>query len=193
MNTRTDLLNHFIRERGFRSFLEIGTADGANFRAVECEKKVNVDPNAEATFRMTSDDFFHQNRDKFDLVFIDGFHEWHQALRDANNALNVLNKCGVIVMHDCHPDCEECSAHVDEYRASDRPWCGDVWKAFAILRSELRYKTYVWDHDWGCGVIDTAESAEPAGRLPDVERLTFADFVAHHEWMGFVNELDAKK
>lgn len=54
MNTRTDLLNYFIRERGFRSFLEIGTSDGANFRAVECKHKVNVDPNAEATFRMTS-------------------------------------------------------------------------------------------------------------------------------------------
>ena len=38
MNTRTDLLNYFIRECGFRSFLEIGTADGANFRAVECER-----------------------------------------------------------------------------------------------------------------------------------------------------------
>jgi hypothetical protein len=35
-------------------------------------------------------------------------------------------------------------------------------------------------------VIDTAESAEPAGRLPDVEKLTYADFVAHPEWMGFV-------
>ena len=98
----------------------------------------------------------------------------------------MLNKGGVIVMHDCHPDCEECAAHVDEYRAPDRPWCGDVWKAFALLRSELRYKTYVWDHDWGCGVIDTAEGAETAGRLPDVERLTYADFVAHPEWMGFV-------
>ena len=66
MNTRYDLINAFIKARKYKSFLEIGTADGANFRAVECEKKVNVDPNAEATFRMTSDDFFRQNRDRFD-------------------------------------------------------------------------------------------------------------------------------
>ena len=35
-------------------------------------------------------------------------------------------------------------------------------------------------------MIDTAEGAEPAGRLTDVEMLTYADFVAHPEWMGFV-------
>lgn len=148
MNTRTDLLNYFIRERGFRSFLEIGTADGANFRAVECEKKVNVDPNAQATFRMTSDDFFHQNRDRFDIVFIDGFHEYHQAHRDATNALRCLNKGGVVVMHDCAPTSAECARHLEIYERPTGPWCGDVWKAFVLLRSELRYRTYVWDHDW---------------------------------------------
>ena len=187
---RYDLINHFIASRGFRSFLEIGTAGGETFRAVNCERKVSVDPNASATFRMTSDEFFHRNRDRFDIVFIDGFHEWHQALRDANNALNVLNAGGVIVMHDCHPDCPECAAHVDAYREPDRPWCGDVWKAFVKLRSE-KFNTYVWDHDWGCGVIDTATPAAPLApgcELPaDVEPLTYENFAAHPEWMNFVD------
>lgn len=193
MNSRYDLINHFIRERGFKSFLEIGTENGTTFRAVECPRKVSVDPNeAHATFQLTSDEFFHRNTERFDIVFVDGFHEWHQALRDVNNALNVLNEGGVIVMHDCHPNSEECAAHVDTYAPPNGCWCGDVWKAFVKLRSELHYNAYVWDHDWGCGVIDTANPAAPLAPgcvLPaDVEPLTYADFVAHPEWMNFVDK-----
>lgn len=101
MNSRYDLINHFIRERGFKSFLEIGTENGTTFRAVECPRKVSVDPNeAHATFQLTSDEFFHRNTERFDIVFVDGFHEWHQALRDVNNALNVLDERAAWLMHD---------------------------------------------------------------------------------------------
>lgn len=190
MNTRYDLINYFIRKRGFKSFLEIGTAGGITFNAVQCQRKVSVDPNeAHATFSMTSDEFFKINTELFDIVFVDGFHEWHQALRDVYNALNVLNRGGVVVMHDCHPTSAECAAHVDAYAPPTIAWCGDVWKAFVKLRSE-KHNTYVWDHDWGCGVIDTANHAAPLAPgcvLPaDVEPLTYEDFVAHPEWMNFV-------
>lgn len=89
MNTRYDLINAFINARKYKSFLEIGTAVGETFRAVNCEIKVSVDPckEAGATFQITSDEFFATNRDRFDIVFVDGFHEWHQAERDVRNAL----------------------------------------------------------------------------------------------------------
>lgn len=190
MMYRYDLINHFIASRGLRSFLEIGTAGGETFRAVNCERKVSVDPNAAATFRMTSDEFFAKNAERFDIVFVDGFHEWHQALRDVYNALNCLNRGGVVVMHDCHPTSAECAAHVDEYREPDRPWCGDVWKAFARLRSELDFLTYVWDNDWGCGVIDTATRTPRASCVAtDMDALTYDDFLKHPEWMNFVKQI----
>ena len=147
METRFDLINYFIRERGFRSFLEIGTDAGDTFRAVDCLRKVSVDPNADATFRMTSDQFFDSNREKFDIVFVDGFHEWHQAHRDAKNSLRCLNKGGVVVMHDCAPTSVECARHLEIYERPTGPWCGDVWVAFLKLRQELPFLTYVWNHD----------------------------------------------
>ena len=191
METRFDLINYFIRERGFRSFLEIGTDAGDTFRAVDCLRKVSVDPNADATFRMTSDQFFDSNCEKFDIVFVDGFHEWHQAHRDAKNSLRCLNKGGVVVMHDCAPRSVECARHLEIYERPTGPWCGDVWVAFLKLRQELPFLTYVWNHDWGCGVIDTAKAPanlpEPLEDL-DFYDLTFSDFLKHPERMNFVDE-----
>ena len=191
METRFDLINYFIRERGFRSFLEIGTDAGDTFRAVDCLRKVSVDPNADATFRMTSDQFFDSNREKFDIVFVDGFHEWHQAHRDAKNSLRCLNKGGVVIMHDCAPRSVECARHLEIYERPTGPWCGDVWVAFLKLRQELPFLTYVWNHDWGCGVIDTAKAPanlpEPLEDL-DFYDLTFSDFLKHPERMNFVDE-----
>lgn len=36
----------------------------------------------------------------FDIVFVDGLHEWKQALRDVEHALAVLKPNGTIVVHD---------------------------------------------------------------------------------------------
>ena len=55
---------------------------------------------------MTSDAFFSQNNQIFDLIFIDGLHYSHQVLRDINNALRWLSPTGTIVLHDCNPSTE---------------------------------------------------------------------------------------
>ena len=52
---------------------------------------------------MTSDEFFSQNKETFDLIFIDGLHIHEQVLKDIDNSLNVLNENGVILLHDCLP------------------------------------------------------------------------------------------
>lgn len=194
INTRTDLINHFIKERNYKRYLEIGVANGDNFNAVECEHKVSVDPFPDIAvgFKITSDMFFEQNDERFDIVFIDGFHEWKQALRDVRNALLFLEKGGVVIMHDCHPVSEECAMHVSEYRKPTSAWCGDVWKAFVKLRSFLPYLTYVWDHDWGCGVIDTSvpnTNVPPAIVPSEVALLTYRDFINHPEWMNFKEDV----
>jgi hypothetical protein len=192
MNTRYDLINAFIKARNYKSFLEIGTAGGETFRAVNCERKVSVDPckEAGATFQMTSDEFFATNKERFDIVFVDGFHEWHQAERDVRKALKVLSDCGVVIMHDCKPDSEACARHLDVYEEPKGAWCGDVWKAFVKLRATLPFAIYTWNHDWGCGVIDTQFiTLENEKSLPeDIENLTYKDFVNHPEWMDFQDE-----
>ena len=58
--TRWEIINRFIMERNYWSFLEIGTKYGETFRqvAAEVKKSVDPDPRTAATFVMTSDTYF---------------------------------------------------------------------------------------------------------------------------------------
>lgn len=185
---RWDIINAIIEDRGYKSFLEIGTRYGETFTKVNTPVKVSVDPDPHtaANYVMTSDEYFAKHRERFDIVFVDGLHESGQAYRDVMNALKVLNRKGVIVMHDCHPTSRE----MQEPFSRQYFWTGDVWKAFVKLRGELAYEMYVIDHDFGCGIIDTAKrrKKKPPQGIVQMENLTYDDFVAHPEWMDFRQE-----
>ena len=185
--TRYDIINQFIKDRNYNSFLEIGTAQGETFRQVIAPIRVSVDPDEKtmATFRMTSDDFFAMCKNKFDIIFIDGLHEHKQAFRDVKNALQFLNEGGVVVMHDCLPTSEL----MQEYPRSPHNyiWTGDVWKAFVALRTEQPYEMYTIDTDYGCGIIDTTlKKKSSTTKLPkDMETLTYDQFTSNRDkWMN---------
>ena len=175
---RYDIINHFIRQRNLDSFLEIGTEKGETFRNVLATHKVSVDPSpsANATFAMTSDDYFASHDETFDIIFIDGLHEHGQAYRDITNALDHLNKGGIIIVHDCLPTTEK----MQEYPQSpfNYIWTGDVWKAFVFARTQLPYEMYVIDADYGCGVIDTTTTkTTTTSRLPkDMASMTYQQY-----------------
>lgn len=188
---RWDLINAYIKKYGFESFLEIGHDQGIAFDRVEIDLKESVDPDeaTHPTYAMSSDDFFEKYSTKYDIIFIDGLHEHAQVDRDIKNALAHLNKGGVIVMHDCHPISEECQRHTFAYPGG--AWTGDCWKAYVKNRASLPYEMYVWDHDWGCGVIDTnMQRSSELPQLPTIMAdMEYAEFVAHPDWMNFVAEL----
>jgi hypothetical protein len=166
---RTDLLNYLIIQRGYKSYLEIGIADGANFQAIKAEKKIGVDPSPAslATYRLTSDDFFSQNQETFDIIFIDGLHWCEQVLRDVENSLSCLNPGGVIVMHDCMPNTYEQQGRTPVPGA----WNGDVWKAAAYIRMNLQNVHFcVLDMDWGCGIL-TPNSKQELFPLVSMDQL----------------------
>jgi len=74
---RTTLLNTLVDKFNYQSYLEIGQGHKEdNFRWIDCPHKIGVDPDESlnAAFQMTSDEFFAQNEDSFDLIFIDGLH-----------------------------------------------------------------------------------------------------------------------
>ena len=54
-------------------------------------------------YKITSDAFFAQNKERFDCIFIDGLHTLEQSLKDFYNAWEVLNKGGAVVFHDTNP------------------------------------------------------------------------------------------
>ena len=131
---RTHLLNTLAEKFNYQSYLEIGQGrKGLNFQWINCPTKIGVDPEKKfkAAFPITSDEFFAQNTDSFDLVFIDSLHHAYQVERDILNSLKFLNKNGTIVVHDCNPPHESWQMVPRESEA----WTGDVWKAWVKLRA----------------------------------------------------------
>jgi len=51
-------------------------------------------------FKDTSDNFFANNNEKFDIIYIDGSHEAFQVYKDINNSWNSLNINGLIICDD---------------------------------------------------------------------------------------------
>ena len=100
---------------------------------------------------MTSDEFFDQNNEFFDLAFIDGLHRHHQVLKDVENMVQRLNPGGCIVLHDCLPTKQE--HQLEKPSRKNMPWTGDVWKAIVELRQRPEFDIAVLDSDWGLGVL----------------------------------------
>ena len=97
----------------------------------------------------TSDEFFSQNKDTFDLIFIDGLHIHEQVLKDIDNSLNVLNENGVILLHDCLP-AKIWHQTIPQTHSS---WNGDVWKSIVQSRTREDIDTYTIKADQGLGLI----------------------------------------
>jgi hypothetical protein len=148
------LINYIIATRNYKSYLEIGIEDGANFLSINATHKVGVDPEPSpgtpCDFQMPSDEFFAINQQTFDLIFIDGLHLYEQVLKDVTHSLKCLNPGGMIVIHDCLPRYPEA-----QYRIRvPTEWNGDVWKAAAYIRMHFQDVHFcVLDMDWGCGLI----------------------------------------
>lgn len=178
--TRNRVIQHLINTHGYTSYLELGVEFRQTFDKILCPKKVGVEPEHEVgVLKMTSDEFFLQNTDKFDLIFIDGLHEREQVVRDVENALLALNEKGVIVMHDCNPTTEA----MQKVPREQNEWTGDVWKAFVQMRERPDLSMYVVDTDYGCGVIEKGNQ-EPlrAGEL------TYERFKEYKkEWLNLIS------
>lgn len=144
---RIDVINQFKPQ----SYLEIGVNTGACFKNVKCENKKGVDPNSRAaTHQMTSNQFFQQNEETFDLIFIDGDHKGEQVEEDIVNAWGCLNKGGLILLHDVNPATE---AEQAETKISS-PWRGTVWRAWVGLISKYpKLNTYTTKQDTGLGFL----------------------------------------
>ena len=151
--TGTQVINLIIIRFGYNRYLEIGVRNPkTNFNKINCRYKVGVDPVGEPTFKGTSDDFFKQNKDIFDIIFIDGLHLEEQTDKDIQNSLNALSPDGTIVMHDCNPTTYD--RQVEIYRGGNHAWNGTVWKSYVKLRmSNKNLKMCVIDTDEGLGII----------------------------------------
>lgn len=192
--SRTDVMNVLISRFGLDRYLEIGLGDPAdNFERIISSVRQSVDPNAPATFRMTSDDFFERavGCHQYDLVFVDGLHEEDQCLRDLENALRRLSPRGFIVVHDTSPPTEWNQRPVEQYTPGE-VWNGTAWKAVVrFRRAHPGLALYTVDVDWGCTVIRGASSGVAAGVFEAPEKLDWARFEANRkDWLNLTTVED---
>ena len=179
---RWDLIQHIINKYNYTSYLEIGCDKDQSFSKIKINKKIGVDPISGGTIRDTSDNFFINNKDKFDIIFIDGLHHYEQVIKDIYNSLDILNDNGHILIHDCLP---RTIAHqaIPRYRGS---WNGDVWKSIVELRTKSNLEVFTCEIDFGVGVIRKKINTKPLDiKINDFKKLKFKDY--YHNNKEFMN------
>ena len=181
--SRHEIIQQVINTNGLKSYLEIGTQESISGSSIKVNKKTGVDPKPlkrvngdyDTFFQGYSDDFFKQNKEQFDLCFVDGDHSYNQVKRDFINAWNCLEENGVIILHDSLPHCKEYTS---------LSWNGTVFQLVNdIHNAKLDY--HIVNHDQGCTVV------RKVGELPeltDSSNLTYEQYLINKQNWNIVNE-----
>tara|TARA_B100000767_G_scaffold114440_1_gene109161 strand:+ start:276 stop:971 length:696 start_codon:yes stop_codon:yes gene_type:complete len=176
--TRFEIIQNIIEFKRYKSYLEIGCDRNQSFSNINIDKRVGVDPVEGGTHKMTSDEFFLNNRDKFDIIFIDGLHQYEQVIKDVKNSLNCLTKNGIILLHDCLPR----TLWNQIYPRINSDWNGDVWKAIVECRTYENIDTYTCIADRGIGVIVPRKNMNKLIlNKSDFKGLKYKDYYQSHE------------
>ena len=187
---RWDLIDYLIQRNKFENYLEIGCDDDQLFSKVNIRNKIGVDPVSGGNIRKKSDDFFSTNKDKFDLVFIDGLHIYEQVKKDILNSLKFLNENGMILVYDCLPDSLSKQA-LPRYKMK---WNGDVWKAIVDLRQREDLEIYTCEIDEGIGIITKRKNTSILKLDKPVKKLKFKDYFNNYkEYLRVIELSDFKK
>ena len=187
---RWDLIKYLINKYNYIDYLEIGCDQDQLFSKIDIQNKVGVDPVSGGNLRKTSDEFFEANNKKFDLVFIDGLHTYEQVKKDIINSLDCLKENGVVLVHDCMPDCMSKQA-VPRYRMT---WNGDVWKAIVDLRHNNDLNIYTCEIDQGIGIIKKEKNTSILKVDKKIKDLKFKDYYENYnKYLRVININEFKK
>jgi hypothetical protein len=176
--SRTSIIQEIINQRNFKSYLEVGCDTDENFSKIQIENKIGIDPLKGGTLRITSDQFFIKNDQRFDIIFLDGLHTYEQTIKDIDNGLRFLNTNGVILIHDCLPK-KIWNQIVPRLYGH---WNGDVWKAIVHSRTYEHADTYTCKADHGIGVIFKRKNRNRLNiNNTSFKKLKFADYYNNHQ------------
>ena len=187
---RWDLIEYLVKKNNYNNYLEIGCDQNQLFSKVNIKSKVGVDPVSGGNIRDTSDNFFKNNKNKFDIVFIDGLHTYKQVKNDILNSIDCLNSDGIILVHDCMPDSLGKQA-VPRYKMQ---WNGDVWKAIVDLRQLDNLEIYTCEIDQGIGIITKKTNSSKLIINKPINEIKFKDyFYNYKEYMRVITLDEFKK
>jgi hypothetical protein len=174
---RWDLIEYLSNKHKFSSYLEIGCNDDELFSRIKIKNKIGIDPVIGGNMKITSDDFFLQNKLKFDCIFVDGLHVYDQVKRDIVNSSKFLNENGFILVHDCLPRSISRQA-VPRYRLT---WNGEVWKAIVDLRRDPNLEIFTCIADEGISIIQNKKNSNILKLDKKISELKFKDFYYNHK------------
>jgi hypothetical protein len=176
--SRCQIIQEVINRKSYKYYLEIGCDQNQVFSKIKIKTKIGVDPFSGGTIRETSDKFFKKNNIKFDIIFIDGLHEYDQVKKDINNSLLFLSDSGVIFLHDCMPR-SFISQAVPRSRSA---WNGDVWKSVVESRTKIEIDTYTIHADQGIGMILKRPNRKLLNlHINNFKKLKYKDFFYNYE------------
>jgi len=201
-----------------RNYLEIGVEAGLTFDGIEAERKLAVDPEFEFDLRerlspqntyyqMSSDAFFGRYHEDllFDVIFLDGLHNFSQTYRDVINALEYISPTGFILIDDVFPSdvysynpimeeaFRERADSVAPQELTDLSWHGDIFKVIAIIHDyhkNLQYRTF-----WNGGNAQTLvwwdydqDRANRFAGLAEISQLSYTDVLMNMEILQIASE-----
>ncbi|MDB9739500.1 class I SAM-dependent methyltransferase [Candidatus Pelagibacter sp.] len=172
-------------------YLEIGVSNNDVFNSIplQLENKFGVDPNKGGNFRMTSDQFFQRNPDlKFDVIFIDGLHEYEQCQKDCINSINQLNSSGIIIFHDFLPR----SNFEQKVPRKQSSWSGDVWKVAVELINSEGVEFRIVNVDMGVGILKIKPGFKYK-KINELKNQNFDDYIKHRKTFPIINPLEGLK
>ena len=132
MGAHTNFIVYIAKLLKPKVYLELGINIGSTFNIMKGHVPVcyGVEKRSERyrgrnIFNCTTDEFFKKHSNSIpppDLIFIDADHKYEQVKKDFTNSLGILNKGGVIILHDTDPsdkkylakkECNDCYKIVD--------------------------------------------------------------------------------
>ena len=172
-------------------YLEIGCDNNICFKSIPVINKIGVDPDRGGNIKDTSDNFFKNNKNRFDVIFIDGLHIYEQCRRDVINALKVLDKNGYIFLHDMTP---RNWAEENVPRLKNTLWTGDIWKVAIELSKTKGIDFFVINADMGVGVLrKKEENIVYHDDFENLKDLKFKDFLNLNENIKYIDPKEAFK
>ena len=171
-------------------YLEIGCDDNFVFNSIMLpdENKIGVDPRQGGNHRMTSDEFFSQNKKNFDVIFIDGLHHYEQCQKDVINSLKFLNLNGYIFIHDLLP----LNWKMELVPRIQGHWNGDVWKVGYELSLLKNLEFKIANIDSGIGYLKKTSDIKYI-KLPELLNKRFKDYLNIYNELPLINPIDALK
>ena len=124
------VIESIVKYTNCKNYLELGVQEGKCFETIlpHVKRAIGVDikdirkKKLGEFYEISTDKFFDFFKDTMDIIFIDADHSFESVKKDFENSLKILNKYGIIFLHDTDPSrkiflepgyCNDCYKIVD--------------------------------------------------------------------------------